>query len=204
MLKDLNPHKAAGSDELKPLVLKEVREVIAPMLRVIFQRSIKAGRVPRDWNDANVCPLFKKGDKSAASNYRPISLTCILCKVLEHIDASNLVTHLDSHQLLYELQHGFRSKRSCETQMVMLMEDMSLNATAGQQNDLIMLDFSKAFDKVSHEKLLLKPHRYGVRGHVLHWIKAFLASRSQTVVLEGEKSSQVSVTSGVSQGSVLG
>ena len=136
--------------------------------------------------------------------YRPIALTCILCKVLEHIVASNLVTHLDSHQLLYDLQQGFRSKRSCETQLVMLMEDMSRNAIAGQQTDLILLDFSKAFDKVSHETLLLKLHRYGVRGHVLHWIKAFLAKRSQTVVLEGEKFSQVSVTSGVPQGSVLG
>ena len=82
LLKDLNPHKAAGPAELKPFVLKE-REEIAPMLRVIFQRSIEAGKVPRDWNGANVCPLFKKGDKSTASNYRPISLTCILCKVLE-------------------------------------------------------------------------------------------------------------------------
>ena len=70
LLKDLNPHKEAGPDELKPLVLKELREVIVPMLRVIFRRSIEAGRVPRDLNDANVCPLFKKGDKSAASNYR--------------------------------------------------------------------------------------------------------------------------------------
>ena len=147
----------------------------------------------------------QKGDKSTASNYRPISLTCILCKVLEHIVASNLVTHLDSHQLLYNLQHGFRSKRSCETQLVMLMEDMSRNAIAGQQTDLILLDFRKAFDKVSHEeKLLFKLHRYDIRGHVLHWIKAFLANRSQTVVLEGEKSSQVLVTSGVPQGSVLG
>ena len=144
LLKDLNPHKAAGPDELKPLVLKELREVIAPMLRVIFQRPIEAGRVPKGWNDANVCPLFKKGDKSTASNYRPISLTCILCKVSEHIVASNLVTHLDSHQLLYDLQHGFRSKRSCETQLVMLMEDMSRNAIAGQQTDLILLDVSKS------------------------------------------------------------
>ena len=153
------------------------------------------------WNDANVCPLFKKGDKTIASNYRPISLTCILCKVLEYIVASNLVTHLDSHNLLYDLQHGFRAKRSCETQLVMLVEDMSRNAMQGRQTDLILLDFSKAFDKVSHEKLLYKLHQYGVRGHVLHWIKAFLSNRTQTVVL---KSSQVAVTSGVPQGSVLG
>ena len=98
-----------------------------------------------------MCPLFKKGDKSIASNYRPISLTSILCKVLEHIFALNLVTHLDSHKLLYDIQHGFRSKRSCETQLVMLMEDLSRSDIKGQQTDLILLDFSKAFDKVSHK-----------------------------------------------------
>ena len=151
-----------------------------------------------------MCALYlRKVTKVLPPIIGPISLTCILCKVLEHIVASNLVTHLDSHQLLYDLQHGFRSKRSCETQLVMLMEDMSRNAIAGQQTDLILLDFSKAFDKVSHEKLLFKLHRYGVRGHVLHWTNAFLANRSQTVVLEGEKSSQVSVTSAIPQGSVL-
>ena len=91
-----------------------------------------------------------------------------------------------------------------ETQLVMLVEDMSRNAIQGRQTDLILLDFSKAFDKVSHEKLLYKLHQYGVRGHVLHWNKAFLSNRTQTVVLENEKSSQVAVTSGVPQGSVLG
>ena len=99
LLKDLNPHKAAGQDELKPFVLKELREVIVPILVVIFQRPFETGRVPNDWNDANVCTLFKKGDKSIASNYRPISLTCILCKDLKRIFASNI----DSHQFLYGL-----------------------------------------------------------------------------------------------------
>ena len=203
LLKDLTSHKAAGPDELKPFVLRELREVIAPMLVVIFQRSIETDRVPKYWNDANVCPLLKRGDKSIASIYRPISLTCILCKVLEHIFASNLVTHLDSHQLLYDLQHGFRPKRSCETQLVMLMEDLSRNVIKGQLTDLILLDFIQTFDKVSHEKLLLKLRQCGVRGQVLHWTKAFLSNKSQTVVLESEKSSQVIVTSRVPQGSVL-
>ena len=108
------------------------------------------------------------------------------------------------HQLLYDRQLGFRAKRSCETQLVMPVEDMSRNVIKGQQPELILLEVSKAFEKVSQEKLLLKLHRYGIRGHVLHWNRAFLANRSQTVVLENEKSSQVSVTSGVPQGSVLG
>ena len=101
LLKDLNPHKAAGPDELKHLLLKEFREVIAPMLVVIFQRSIETGQVPKAGMTQMCALLFKKGDKSIASNYRPILLTCILCKVLEQILASNL----------YDLQHGFRSKR---------------------------------------------------------------------------------------------
>ena len=81
-------------------------------------------------------PIFKKGDKSSAANYRPISLTCILCKVLEHIIASQLVKHMNSHDLLYELQHGFRENRSCETQLIMLVEDLARNASAAKQTDL--------------------------------------------------------------------
>ena len=92
-------------------------------------------------------PVFKKGDKSSAANYRPISLTCILCKVLEHILASNIVKHLDAQGIMYDLQHGFREKRSCETQLVMMIEDLARNANARKQTDVILLDFSKAFDK---------------------------------------------------------
>ena len=79
LLKDLSPHKAAGPDQIKPLVLQRLRDVIAPILQVIFQRSLDTGRVPKDWSTTFVCPLFKKGDTSLASNYRPISLTSILC-----------------------------------------------------------------------------------------------------------------------------
>ena len=147
-----------------------------------------------------MCPLFKIGEKSEAANYRPISLTCILCKVLEHIIASNVVKHLDRHNTLYDLQHGFRSKRSCETQLVMLMEDMLRNSVDGKQTDLILLDFSKAFDKVNHEKLLLKLHSYGIRQDTLAWIRAFLSNRQQQVVIENESSGSVPVTSGVPQG----
>ena len=159
--------------------------------------------MPKDWSTAYACPLFKKGDTSIASNYRPISLTSILCKVLEHIVTTNVVSHMDQYNLLYDLQHGFRSKRSCETQLVTLMEDLMRNSLSGSQTDLVLLDFSKAFDKVNHQKLLLKLHRYGIRGPSLKWIQAFLSGRKQTVILENEKSDTVPVTSGVPQGSVL-
>ena len=123
---------------------------------------------------------------------------------MEHIIASNLTKHLNKHNVLYDLQHGFREKRSCETQLIQLIDELDrCLSIRGQQTDLILLDFSKAFDKVSHTKLLFKLHQHGITQNNLGWIKAFLLGRSQCVALEGEKSSEIPVTSGVPQGSVL-
>ena len=204
LLKNLIPKKAAGPDRIKPVILQELRVELAPIIKVLFERSLESGAVPLIWNSANVSHIFKKGDKSTAANYRPISLTCILCKIMEHIIASNLVRHLDSNGLMYDLQHGFRERRSCETQLVSLIEDLARKTSQGKQTDLILLDFSKAFDKVNHSKLIMKLHSYGIRSATLRWIQAFLGNRRQKVVVEGEEWDSVPVTSGVPQGSVLG
>ena len=105
---------------------------------------------------------------------------------------------------MYDLQHGFRERRSCETQLVSLIEDLARNTSQGKQTDLILLDFTKAFDKVNHSKLIMKLHSYGIRSATLGWIQAFLGNRRQKVVDEGEESDSVPVTSRVPQCSVLG
>ena len=102
--------QAAGPDEILPIVLEELRSEIATIIQLIFERSLATGELPSDWTKTNVSPIFKKGDKSDPANYRPISLTCILCKVMEHIIASNFTKHLTKHNILYDLQHRFRQK----------------------------------------------------------------------------------------------
>ena len=106
---------------------------LAPILQVIFQKSLDSGKLPHIWKEANVSPIFKKGDKSYPANYRPISLTCVLCKVLEHIVASNLTKHLANSNILFELQHGFSEKRSCETQLVILVDEIAKTCRWGNK-----------------------------------------------------------------------
>ena len=174
LLLGLNPHKAAGSDKLKPIILQTLHEELSPIRQLIFQKSLDNGKLPDVWKEANVSPIFKNGDKADPSNYRPISLTCVLYKVLEHIVASSLSKHFTELNILYELQHGFRERRSCETQLIMmLLDELSKTMQMGKQTDLILLDFSIAFDKVAHEKLIQKLHHYGIRGDTLKWIKDF-------------------------------
>jgi hypothetical protein len=204
LLSSLKPHKAAGPDRIKPLVLKELAIEIAPILRYIFQRSLDTGEVPRDWRDANVTPIYKKGSGLMASNYRPVSLTCICSKVLEHIIVSGMKVHLESSGILCDRQHGFREKRSCETQLVDFVHELSQHLNKGQQVDAIIMDFSKAFDRVAHNALLHKLGRVGVTGKTQIWIQNFLSNRRQQVVVEGSSSPQGFVTSGVPQGSVIG
>ena len=137
-----------------------------------------------------------KGEKYYPSNYRPILLTCLLCKILEHIVASSLAKHFTEQDIFYEMQHGFREKRSCEMQLKMLIDELSKNMQMGKQTDLILLDLSKAFVKVAHEKLLLKLHHYGIRRGTLKWIKDFLDNRKQAVVINGINSDKISDSSG--------
>ena len=204
LLSNLQPDKATGPDMIPARLLKQLSAEIAPALALVFQSSLDCGRVPRDWTMAHVVPLFKKGDKSTASNYRPVSLTSICSKALEHILHSNIMDHLEEHDILTDAQHGFRCKRSCETQLIATIQELARGLSEDRQIDVILLDFAKAFDKVPHQRLLYKLNYYGIRGQTLSWIESFLHDRKQHVLVEGAKSDEAQVTSGVPQGTVLG
>ena len=146
LLKNLKPGKAAGPDNIGPRVLRELCDVIAGPLTRIFRKSLREGQVPQDWKHANITPIFKKGQKYDPGNYRPISLTCIASKLLEHIIYSSIMTHASDHNILYSLQHGFRPNPSCETQLLKFTNDIVNNMQNGDQTNICILEFAEAFD----------------------------------------------------------
>ena len=150
LLLKLNLAKACGPDSIPARILKELAHEIAPYLVSIFQRSLDTGKVQKDWRMANVTAIFKKGEKYKPSIYRFVSMTCICCKIQEHI-TSNVFKHLDEHNILTDCQHGFRARRSCETQLLTLADELVSGLDKKHQHDLIVLDFSKTFDRVSHQ-----------------------------------------------------
>ena len=204
LLKNLNPEKASGPDDISSRLFKELSTELAPALTIIFNSSLHAGQVPSDQRDALVSPIFQKGEHYSPSNYRPASLTCIICKLLEHIVVHNLMAHLENNDILCQQQHGFKKNRSCDTQLLELVEKLTSNLADPTQTDMLILDFAKAFDKVNHSLLLHKLNDYGVKGNMHAWIRSCLTDRHQAVVVDGERAEFSNVKSGVPQGSVLG
>ena len=169
-----------------------VASELGPVFAHLFQQSIDTGEIPKEWSLANICPLFKKSDRSHACNYRLVSLTCVPCKLLEHIVCSNIMAHLDGYKLLSDRQHAFRKRHSCETQLTTVINDWAKILDNRGQVDTFILDFEKAFDTPPHELLKSKLFSYGIAGKTLKWIDSFLCFRQQRVLL------------GVPQGTVLG
>ena len=204
LLRNLNISKASGPDNIPNILLKECAAELSPVVTHLFQKSIDSGTLPQDWTSANIAPIYKKGDRHKAENYRPVSLTSVLSKILEHIIVHSMLDHFDRNKVLSNLNHGFRSGYSCETQLAVTMDELTQNYERGDQTDIIILDFSKAFDMVPHKLLLHKLERYGIRGPLLMWLNHFLTKRSMRVVVDGEYSKDADVLSGVPQGTVLG
>ena len=141
LLKGLNPSKALEPDELYHKVLKELATELGPVFAHLFQQSIDTGEIPKEWPLANICPLFKKGERSLACKYRPVSLTCIPCKLLEHIVCSNSMGHLDENNLLSDKQHAFSKLHSCETQLTIIINEWAKILDNKGQVDTFILDF---------------------------------------------------------------
>ena len=161
-LHQLKVNKASGPDDISARMLHDYADEISPMLTNIFQLSYNIGEI--DWSKARVTGIYKKGDKTSPENYRPVSLTCICCKIQEHIILSHLAKHLSSQNIIIDNQHGFREKLLCETQLIQAVDDWARTLNMHGQSDVLFLDFNKAFDKVPHECLLHKLLYYGVTG----------------------------------------
>jgi hypothetical protein len=200
MLKSLDTAKATGPDAK---FLKETADVIALSLCTLFNKSISSGSLPDEWKTANIVPIHKKGDNEHAEDCHPISLLCIISKVLERCVLNNVKYRL--LEAVNICQHGFIYGRSCVTNLIDVLNYVGSCLDRGGQIDMIYMDMSKAFDKVNHDVLIQKlRNNYGFGSNLLRWLRSYLTNLKQRVTVLGATSNPLSVTSGVTQGSILG
>ena len=202
ILDNLHSNKATGPDEISGRILKECARELTPSITKICNLSLSQGKFPHSWKLANVVPVYKKGCRKSAENYRPVSLLSIVSKVLERAVIDNIYEVLLPQ--LNVLQHGFLRGKSTVTQLLSVFNEISSHLDESGQTDVIYSDFSKAFDSVPHHLLIHKLKSFGFNGPLLNWFASYLTDRSQRVVIDGEMSSCLPVLSGVPQGSILG
>jgi len=203
-LAKLKCNKSPGPDLLHSRLLNELKNVIPGVLKDIFEASYEHGVLPEDWKSSIISTVFKKGKKHLVENYRPISLTCITCKIMESVIRDQMMDYFLSNKLFNNYQYGFIKGRSVVLQLLKIIDDWLINLENGNQIDIIYTDFEKAFDKVPHKRLLNKLMSYKVDVKLIAWIEAFLCNRTQQVRVNGILSKSQSVLSGIPQGTVLG
>ena len=203
-IKSMDRCSATGPDKFPVVILKECSVALAPIITQLWRLSFSSGHIASKFKTQTVVPVFKKGNRSIAENYRPVSLTSHLIKLFERVLRSKLVAFIEDNNIIHHNQHGFRAGRSCLTQLLHHIEDVMNDLNNDINADVLYLDFSKAFDKVDHSILLRKLHQYGIRGKIHQWISSFLRGRTQHVVIDGVASTIIDVISGVPQGTVLG
>ena len=204
IIQNLNPNKAHGPDKISIRMIKICGKSLCKPLEMIFKSCIKKGEYPSEWKKANVVPVHKKGDKQLLKNYRPISLLPIFGKIFERIIYNNIFEYLTTNKLISDNQSGFKPGDSCVGQLLSITHEIYHSLDNGLEVRGVFLDISKAFDKVWHERLILKLNQYGISENLLRLIKCFLKHRKQRVALNGQTSSWTNVLAGVPQGSILG
>ena len=192
-----DPNKSSTPDCIHPRIVKECASGLAAPLTLIYQMSIDTGTVPERWKYGNITPLHKEESRHEACNYRPITITSLLCRTLEKIIKEAFIKHLDDQEYITDCQHGFRKKRSCLTNLLLNLEEITKQIDSGHAVDQIYLDFQKAFDKVPHQRLLYKLQKAGISGCLLNWVESFLSKRKQRVNVSGTFSGWMNVDSGV-------
>jgi len=175
----LKSNLSSGPDGLPPLLFKQLKNCLAAPLAMIFTQLLSVAAVPDDWKRAIITPVFKKGVSGLVSNYRPISLTCVPCKIMERIVAQQMYQYFNEHHILNKAQHGFVKGHSTCTNLLESVNDWTLSIQNKRGVTVAYIDFSRAFDTVSHEKLIdgrLKS--YGISGNLLSWLRSFLSGRT--------------------------
>lgn len=204
-INQLKMESAPGPDLVSPVLLKRCAKELVNILVDVMNEAITNSEVPREWKEAIVIPIYKKGSKLDPSNYRPISLTSVPCKIMEKIITREITNFLlQNHRPLFNNQHGFLPQKSVTTNLLYNLNKWTEALDNGYPIDVVYLDFQKAFDTVPLQRLLYKLHHIGIRGNLLEWIRNYLTGRTFQVRIEGQCSSRRPVTSGVPQGSVLG
>ena len=170
-IKKMKENKSRGVDGIPPKLLKEIVEQISTPLAKVFNLLLEEGIVPSEWKEANITPLFKRGWRNKPENYRPVSLTSVVCKLLETLIRDHMAELLVKHELLNTYQHGFLKARSCLTNLLCFFEEITKWVDDGSPVNVVYLDFQKAFDKVPHQRLLLKLKAHGIGNDVINRIE---------------------------------
>ncbi len=185
---------SCGPDGIPAILYKQCSRVLALPLALLFKLSLEAGDIPDIWKQTLVVPIFKKGNKSKPTNYRPVSLSCAVMLIFERCIKLYILDHLEINNLLSDKQYGLRKRRSVDIQLLTTLNQWTSALDKGLCIDVVYMDFAKAFDTVSHSKLLLKLKAFGIKGKLLAWITNYFKGRKQSVKIGSQFSSWLEVS----------